>query len=416
MKRLQYAFSRSLTQTEWDVLRSYTRRIRFIKNLGGLGRKSIRILSKPPTAEPLFPNLRSLRCLYTLKAIPLLLVPLPSLISLSFELRNYRFLDNPRLSQKWLALLAGLSPNLKKLSIDICTVQHMDGGTLVHLSRFPVLTQLSFGMSDTLPDQITPSESPLFFPTLYKLRLDSEFLDTISRFLSRARLPSISDCTTLVKTCPSKQDVSSFFASLHTSAIGHTIEDLRLEQGFPPQDDEYVAEDPRPVLDFEDLRPCMAFSKLRSIDVILECRVDLTDSELLVLTSSWPRLERLDINTCWGWNTSGGITPNGLRHLLQKCPLLILVGAVIDTRGYTEVPRSPASLLPRPLLINVGDSSIDAESVPAIAAFFASIMSRGSRFLAWKGWGMEEFPDREVYETRWDDVHGRIMDSIGRLS
>ena len=416
MKRLRYAFSRSLTQTEWDVLRSYTRRIRFIKNLGGLGRKSIRILSKPPTVEPLFPNLRSLRCLYTLKAIPLLLVPLPSLISLSFEFRNYRFLDNPRLSQKWLALLAGLSPNLKKLSIDICIVQHMDGGTLVHLSRFPVLTQLSFGMSDTLPDQITPSESPLFFPTLYKLRLDSEFLDTISRFLSRARLPAISDCTTLVKTCPSKQDVSSFFSSLRTSAIGHTIEELRLEQGFPTQDDEYVAEDPRPVLDFEDLRPCMVFSNLHHIDITLGCRVDLTDSELLVLASSWPRLERLDINMSWGWNTSGGITPNGLRHLLQKCPSLILIGAAIDTRGYTEVPRSPASLFPRQLLIDVGDSNIDAESVPAIAAFFAGIMSRGSRFLAWEGWGMEELPDRETCKMHWDEVHRQIMESIGQRS
>ena len=416
MKGLRYTFSRPLTQTEWDILRSYTRRIRSIKHLGGLARKPIRILSKPPTAESLFPNLRSLRCLYTLEAIHLLLVPLPSLISLHVEFMHCHFLNDPRLLQNCLKLLARLSANLEKLCIDVHTVQPMGVHTLIHLSRFPLLTQLSFEASDTLLDQITPSESPLFFPTLYKLILSSEFevLDTISRLLSQTRLPAIGDLTAFIGPCPSERDISSFFTSLRTSVTAHTIQKLRLEQGVPPHDD-YVAKDPRPVLGFEDLQPCVVFTNLRSIDVALDCRVDLTDSELLALASAWPHLECLLINTCWGWNTQGGITPNGLMHLLQKCQSLSWIGTAIDTRGYIEVPRSQArqaSLLPRPLFIDVADSNIEAESVPAIAAFFAGIMSPSSVFRAWAGWGMEEFPNRGVCKMRWNDVHIRIMHSI----
>ncbi|KAF8550902.1 hypothetical protein OG21DRAFT_359818 [Imleria badia] len=287
----------------------------------------------------------------------------------------------------------------------------MDVHTVVHLSRFPVLTQLGFRMNDTLLDQITPSESPLFFPNLYKLRLNSEFLDTISQFLSRSQLPAIRDFNAFIRTCPSKQDVSSFFACFQTSVIVHTIQELRLEQVFPPDD-----EDARLVLGLEDFRPCMVFRNLRRIHLALECQVDLTDSELLVLASAWPHLECLLINTDWGWNTLGGITPNGLLHLLQKCQSLCWIGAAIDTRGDTEVPRSPASLLPRQLLINASDSNIEAESVPAIAAFFAGIMSRNSVFQAWTGWGMGDFPNREVCKVRWDEVHRRIMDSIRQYS
>ena len=102
-------------------------------------------------------------------------------------------------------------------------------------------------------------------------------------------------------------------------------------------------------------------------------------------------------------------------HLLQKCQSLSWIGTAIDTRGYIEVPRSQArqaSLLPRPLFIDVADSNIEAESVPAIAAFFAGIMSPSSVFRAWAGWGMEEFPNRGVCKMRWNDVHIRIMHSI----
>ncbi|KAF8441628.1 hypothetical protein L210DRAFT_792550, partial [Boletus edulis BED1] len=56
-----YSFCRTLTQTEWDILRSYTRRIQSLADDGGdrdrLDWKSVKTFLNPPIASPLFPNL-----------------------------------------------------------------------------------------------------------------------------------------------------------------------------------------------------------------------------------------------------------------------------------------------------------------------------------------------------------------------
>ncbi|KAF8550070.1 hypothetical protein OG21DRAFT_1514486 [Imleria badia] len=112
------------------------------------------------------------------------------------------------------------------------------------------------------------------------------------------------------------------------------------------------------------------------------------DSELLALALAWPHLEDLLINLSWGWSTLGGITPNGLLQLLQKCPSLAWITLAIDTRGYTELP--PSGLLaslgltsPRTIYLDVLDSVIQAESVPAVAAFLGCTPCSTFSFTAW---------------------------------
>ncbi|KAF8417527.1 hypothetical protein L210DRAFT_2472945 [Boletus edulis BED1] len=87
----------------------------------------------------------------------------------------------------------------------------------------------------------------------------------------------------------------------------------------------------------------------------------------------------LSINLDPGWNANrGGVTPNGLLQLLEACPSLSFATLVIDTRGYTEPPRSEESLgliSPHPFTIDVLDSVIEADTLPAMAAFFAGIVS-----------------------------------------
>ncbi|KAF8429864.1 hypothetical protein L210DRAFT_800958, partial [Boletus edulis BED1] len=52
---------RALTQTEWDTLQSYTRRIRSIEDVCcKLDLESVVTFLDPPTTRPLFPNLRML--------------------------------------------------------------------------------------------------------------------------------------------------------------------------------------------------------------------------------------------------------------------------------------------------------------------------------------------------------------------
>ncbi|KAF8555294.1 hypothetical protein OG21DRAFT_920419 [Imleria badia] len=274
----------------------------------------------------------------------------------------------------------------------------------------PALTQLRCTLSAAAT--FRPSDSYLFFSNLHHLTLYSEFLEPISRLLSQTRLPAITDFCVYIESCPSKRGFSSFLVSVQTSAIGHTIQGLVFFQLLCVQD----REDATRVLGFEDLQPCMAFSNLRRLDLDLTWDVDLTDSELLTLASGWPHMEHLLINTDWGWNTLGGITPNGLLQLLQTCPSLSDIALAIDTRDYAEFRESPASLgltLPPTFSINVVDSLIEEESVPAIAAFLAGIAPCPDFEFSVGCWGPSE---ESNHEARWYEAYEEAKNALSQCS
>ena len=54
------------------------------------------------------------------------------------------------------------------------------------------------------------------------------------------------------------------------------------------------------LLCLEDLRPCTAFSDLCQLELNIKWNIGLTDDELVALTSAWPHMEILFINTTWG--------------------------------------------------------------------------------------------------------------------
>ncbi|KAF8548440.1 hypothetical protein OG21DRAFT_1516298, partial [Imleria badia] len=271
------------------------------------------------------------------------------------------------------------------------------------LSRMPSLTRIRCQLSATFPY----ADPPLFFSNLYHLSLSTEFLDPISQLLSRIRLPAITHFTVFVECCPSKHSFSSFLASVQTSAVSNTIKELSFDERLGAQDGEDVSG----VLGFEDLQPCMTFSNLRRIHLD---HVDLLDSELLTLTSAWPHLEHLSINEDRGWRTPGGITPNGLLQLLQTCPSLKGICLAIDTRGYTEFRESLGLSFPPPFSINVLNSSIEEESVPAIAAFLTCI-APCPNFCFWAhefGW----FTERPDHKKRWYDAYNQANVALGQRS
>ena len=300
----------------------------------------------------------------------------------------------------------------------ICPQVVLDVDGLAHLSRMPALTQLTFSLRATLP----ASDSPLFFSNLHDLTLHSKFLEPISRLLSQTRLPVITNLTAYINNCPSKQELSSFLASVPTSNAHHTIERLQLTQWFSPLSN--VLRSEAPLLDLEDLRPYMTLSNLRRIELDIEWNVDLTDSEVLMLASTWPKLEHLLINADWGWNSLGGITPDGLVQLLQTCRSLSGIALAFDTRGYTEShpSQAPASLgltLPREFSIDVVDSIIEAESVSAVATFFSGIATCSESdfsFYAWESDRMVALLNTEEYMKRWDIVQQWVNHAVGRSS
>ena len=94
---------------------------------------------------------------------------------------------------------------------------------------------------------------------------------------------------------------------------------------------------------------------------------------------------------------SVGSRHNGLLQLLQTHRSLSRMSLAIDTRNYTELPSSgslTSATLPQVSYINVLDSNIEAESVPAVGAFF-------SGFVPCVSGGIAERPKWKVYKNRW---------------
>ncbi|KAG6378290.1 hypothetical protein JVT61DRAFT_14005 [Boletus reticuloceps] len=223
--------------------------------------------------------------------------------------------------------------NLQTIS---CIKVALDADALAHLSSIPALTELTCTVSAALADQVTPSYSPLLF---------------------------------------SNMNLSSFLSTLDTSDIADTIEELHMNQ-VGSLEDTYVTEDRKPILALKDLQPFMALSKLRHFSINIEWNVDHSNNDLLTVTSAWPRLELLHINHNWAWNMPGGITPDGLLQFLQQCPSLHCMSLAVDTRNPTEDPPLFQGLtLPPKLTINILDSTLEQESVQAIATFFTDITS-----------------------------------------
>ncbi|KAF8133946.1 hypothetical protein EV363DRAFT_1258504 [Boletus edulis] len=401
-----YSFTRPLTKTEWDVIQSYARRVRSILDIHrGLNKESLRTLSDHFSATgPLFPNLRTLHGLYARKTIPLLHLPLPSLVSLDIKFENLRlfqesFKSFPNHFRNIRRLVVRVQPlgliplcikpgyfcrwqNLWSLD---CPQLALDRDALLHLSRMPALTQLGFALSAALPAFDTP---PLF-SNLHRLKLYSESLQPTSRLLSQIQLPTITDLIAFVDDYPSREELSSFLAGIRTSSAGNTIQKLQLAQSFPCL--ERVPRSDALLLGFEDLRPCMGFRNLRHLSFDIEWNVGLTDSDVLTLATAWPRLEVLLINEEWGWNSQGGITPGGLVRLLQTCQSLLGLALALDTRGYTEPPSSEVlasfqSTLPPVFSVDVVDSSIKAESMPAVTTLFSGFAACSNfSFVPWRG-------------------------------
>lgn len=360
----------------------------------------------------------------------LLHLPLPSLVFLRVAFENPHSFENSFKS------FPNFSPNIRELFIyvhrlgiapfnkiehnyhcrwrNLCCVVcpriALDRDALVDLSRVPALTRLECALSATF----SASDSTLFFSNLHNMKLHSASLEPTSRLLSQIRLPAITNFTAIFRYCPSKQEFSSFMIGVQVSSASNTVEKFGLIQSSNAPRSNSEA----PLLGLKDLRLCMEFSNLRFLHLNIEYNVGLTESEVLELASAWPRMEHLSINDDWGWNSQGGVTPGGLVRLLQTCRSLRSLDLLLDTRGYTDLPSSQAAAsleltLTPTFSINVLDSIIEADSLPAIAAFFSGIAAcTGSFFLlAWIGRRMPYHPNSEEYEKRWEDVKSWVKES-----
>ena len=106
-------------------------------------------------------------------------------------------------------------------------------------------------------------------------------------------------------------------------------------------------------------------------------------------------------------------------QLLQTCRSLYEIALALDTRGYTESRPSEGLVLTLPPMfsIDVLDSTIEAESLLAVVAFFcgmATCACKKSDFYlcAWECERMVEIPNMAEYVQRWGCVRSRVREVL----
>lgn len=303
---------------------------------------------------------------------------------------------------------------LKNLQVVDCLDVPMPANVIPRLSRISTLTRLSFTLNTQSPLPITPPSSALVFSRLVYLEIISELLESVTSLITHMRLPVTQVLIVPFPSCPSKETVKSYLTTVRNISSPKSLMDLRLLnlRSSATHDLASIGHVPHGYrLELDDIRPCMAFSNLRAVHINVEWSIDLTDNDLLDLVSTWPNIEHILINDQWGWRTAHGISVDGLLQVLQKCRSLWELCIAIDTqnsglaikesssRGGGDVDFDFSSR--RQLWLNVADSAIRPEAVPALGVALSVLGLAYDRFLAWSGSEMKDIPGATKFRTLW---------------
>ncbi|KAG9316176.1 hypothetical protein JVU11DRAFT_2197 [Chiua virens] len=445
-----YSFKIRLDETEWPILRSYTRRIWHIRghaNSKWLNPAALIEICGPPITEPLFPNLRSFYW-RSLPDIPPVHVAVPSLTSLDVSLglvfpRTHPLLElldtvvnvclnlkqfrihvlSPGLDSEAINRFIRSIPNLQILE---CDGFLFDAPTILHLSK---LSSLIYFKYTVIPDAdwMLSSCSELVFQTLRQLEMKCPLLEPASLLLSRTRLPAMEHLDVALSRNPQKDVLRTYVETVRHVCSPNTLTKFVINSKNP-LGIRYSGALDRSLsnLALDDLSPCMMFTNLRHMKINLQWSVDMTDSDLLALASAWPYIQTLSINDKWGWRTTGGgITLHGFSQLLQQCRQLSTLCIAIRTESRVDIAtmhRSEGGIFDRPsmsttgslLTINLLDSPIQPVDVPMLVTFFVRLGLQSHVLLAWHGLDMEEREDIAMqYRRDWcrtlDKVRGALV-------
>ncbi|KAF8552921.1 hypothetical protein OG21DRAFT_1324757 [Imleria badia] len=390
-----YSLKKRLEQTEWDIVLSYAHRVRALPRLhasSGLAIDCVEEFSKPPTSTgPLFPNLRLVRLYGPTNIAPFL----PHLANPKLTVLALQFTDNagtivdifgercPAVAKFYATLedlvetISGLICNWQNLRLVECCDSGLTADAVSHLARSHHLLSLTLEVHDVAVDQIQATSSTLTFWALRDFVIHSQSLTSVWRFFHHLRVPVIYDVTICLRACPTATELTSFFVALREACVHHSLNSLSLFVSFESGDrstDNMEVENSTPdYLKFDLLRPLATFVDIQSIVLDIPCSVDLSENNLLCLASSWPRLERFQVDSNQDWTPTSAITPGGFVLLLERCRSLRVFDFMFDTRGYTEIPQGHpwrGMTMPKSMFLHFLNSPIEEESIEALGVFF----------------------------------------------
>lgn len=290
-----------------------------------------------------------------------------------------------------------------------------DTDMILYLSERPALKRLSFTLDRISPGRVPLSCSVPVFSALGCLETSSRSLEQVMDLLSIIRLPVVEDLNADFTAYPLEETFRSYVTTVRNTCPSDALAGLRI-RGIGRPRTPLILSTHRLTLD--GVRPCMGFVNLRSIHINLpRWHIDLTDSDLLALVSTWPRIRTLLLNDQWGWRTTSGITLRGLSRLLQIRPSLSYLCIAIDTESHADLLHefetgSTGFPLPSvPLMINLADSRIrKTEDVPGLVDAIWKLGLNTSSFLAWEGIDMEVEEGDPVHQKHeWSRVFAEVI-------
>ena len=300
----------------------------------------------------------------------------------------------------------------------LCHGVILDADTISHLSKLSTLTHLSLKLIPDVSGWIPSAGSPFVFSSLARLEVNSRSLELVTGLLSCSRLPVVEHLGVNFLGHPSKETFGSYITTVRNVCASNPLISIGVRGTGPSLIIGGTNHGPQDRLTLDDVGPCMAFVNLCHIHINLPWSVDLTDSDLLALVSTWPHIHTLLINDTWGWRTTGGITLHGLLQLLQKRRSLSTLCIAIRAESYTDLPHDVETGFlppPDPLMLDLADSPIQAGDVPALVELFVKLGWVTDFFVAWDGHNMEVLAGAPVYRRLWKEVFDQVLQRFSGL-
>ncbi|KAG9318036.1 hypothetical protein JVU11DRAFT_99 [Chiua virens] len=419
-------------EEEWDIVLRYALRVQelTVSDVDTLSIKILQALWFHTTV--LLPNLRKLcwshNDITQFATIRLLLSP--SLVDLSVWLDDG---DHTSILA-FLERYPTISPNIKSLrfshlfqnssplavaaisraisrspDLEVLNCHEIDGDAIFHLIQSPRLKEFSARLRHHRPDDFRrlarfsiPDCPP--FRNLRVLNLYLEDISSITPCLHSTHQPFEEVSLEFFLITP--KGLHEFFSALNSTTRQQTLRRIKLVDSGPG------GIDPIQQLDFELLKPLLAFS-LRRLDVDLRINpISLNDDELLQLVKAWPELEVFNLNQHNLWIPSRLPSLRSLLLMVARCPKLHTLGLCVDARTIPFLTAEELAI--RNVLIKkleLGYSPIASPVVAGVAQFlldhFPSLSGLSSRF--------PYSVDRRIqlYATMWREVSIQIEEARG---
>lgn len=254
----------------------------------------------------------------------------------------------------------------------------LDSAVLKHLAALPSLSKLGVrNCSQDILSAITPLSTTSFI-ALQDLELVETSITIFTKLLQKiGNLPlrSLTIHTNYSRLALlAENELDRAFAALQKVRGTEALRSLRIKSSASED------EPPSPAtINSATLRPLLSCRHLHTLELDVDCKYHLTDSDFKDMASAWPNMRSLQIGPLKGWSTHSSDLLTSFRslfYLLEGCPnlqrLVFAVNGLIPPPVAAEITSRHINRQMTTLWL--GNSSIDKFCVTTIRKFLKTVL------------------------------------------